>query len=73
MRADARGICRYRRRLRLARALDGPETLPYKKDRLVLAVPFDHPLAVVPCIQFADALDYDFIGPGFPTARRTRS
>ncbi|MBK9609785.1 MAG: LysR family transcriptional regulator [Betaproteobacteria bacterium] len=41
---------------------DGLETLPYKKDRLVLAVPFDHPLAVVPCIQFADALDYDFIG-----------
>ena len=41
---------------------EGLETLPYKKDRLVLAVAPSHPLAAVPYIQFADALDYDFVG-----------
>ena len=41
---------------------DGLETLPYKKDHLVLAVPLEHPLAEVPYIQFADTLDYDFVG-----------
>lgn len=41
---------------------DGLETLPYKKDRLVLAIPLEHPLAEVPYIHFTDALDYDFVG-----------
>lgn len=41
---------------------DGLETLPYKKDRMVLAVPFEHPLAQVPYIRFADALEHEFIG-----------
>jgi DNA-binding transcriptional LysR family regulator len=41
---------------------DGLETLPYKQDRLVLAVPFGHPLAEVSDVAFADALDYEFVG-----------
>ncbi len=41
---------------------DGLETLPYKKDRLVIAVPADHPLAEVPYSQFVDVLAYDFVG-----------
>lgn len=40
---------------------DGLETLPYKKDQLVLAVPLGHPLAEVEFIQFAETLDYEFI------------
>jgi DNA-binding transcriptional LysR family regulator len=42
----------------------GLQTLPYKKDRLVLAVPLEHPLAEVSFIHMADTLDYDFIGLG---------
>lgn len=42
-------------------AADGLETLPYKKDRMVLAVPLNHPLAEVPGVYFADTLDYEFI------------
>jgi DNA-binding transcriptional LysR family regulator len=42
--------------------VDGLETLPYKKDPLVLAVPLEHPLAQVPHIHFADALEYEFVG-----------
>ncbi|GAA5231927.1 LysR family transcriptional regulator [Verticiella sediminum] len=41
---------------------EGVETLPYRKDRLVLAVAEDHPLADVPFMYFADALEHDFIG-----------
>jgi DNA-binding transcriptional LysR family regulator len=41
---------------------DGLETLPYRKDRLVLAAPLQHPLAGVSYIHFADTLDYDFVG-----------
>lgn len=41
---------------------EGLETLPYRKDRLVLAVPFGHPLAQVEHMQFTDALEYEFIG-----------
>lgn len=41
---------------------DDLETFPYKTDRLVLAVPLDHPLAELDSVQFAHALDYDFVG-----------
>ena len=41
---------------------DGLESFPYKKDRLVLAVAWDHPLALCAEIQFAQALEYEFIG-----------
>lgn len=41
---------------------DGLETIPYRKDPLVLAVPADHPLAQQGYIQFSEALEYDFIG-----------
>lgn len=41
---------------------EGLETLPYKKDRLVLAVPDGHPLAQERFMYFADALTYDFVG-----------
>lgn len=42
--------------------VDGLETMPYKKDSLVLAVPTEHPLAGVPYIHFADSLEYEFVG-----------
>lgn len=41
---------------------DGLETLPYKQDRLVLAVPMGHPLAQLQFTSFADTLDHEFIG-----------
>ena len=41
---------------------DGLETLPYKKDRLVLAVPASHVFAELQYIHFAEALEHDFIG-----------
>lgn len=41
---------------------DGLETIPYRKDPLVLAVPVDHPLAAHGHLQFSQALAYDFIG-----------
>lgn len=41
---------------------DGLETLPYKKDQMVLAVPLNHPLSEVQFIHFADTLDHEFIG-----------
>jgi len=40
---------------------DGLETLPYKKDRLVLAVPMDHPLAELESVHLADTLEHEFI------------
>lgn len=42
--------------------MDGLESLPYKGDRLVLAVPVDHPLAEISDVRFADVLDFDFVG-----------
>jgi DNA-binding transcriptional LysR family regulator len=42
-------------------AAEGLETLPYKKDRMVIAVPVDHPLARAATIRFADSLEYQFI------------
>lgn len=50
----------------------GLETLPYFEDRLMLAVPKGHPLAHRRCVDFADAIPYDFVGLG-PPARRSAS
>jgi len=41
---------------------DGLETVPYRRDPLVLAVPTDHPLAAHAYIEFSEALQYDFVG-----------
>jgi DNA-binding transcriptional LysR family regulator len=35
---------------------------PYRRDRLVLVVPQDHPLAGMPAMRFADTLDDDHVG-----------
>lgn len=40
---------------------EGLETLPYQKDRLVLATARNHPLAQRKRIAFEEALDYDFV------------
>ncbi|WP_413735894.1 LysR family transcriptional regulator [Sodalis sp. RH21] len=40
----------------------GLEVLPFKSDRLVLAVPRGHALARRKNLTFSEALDYDFIG-----------
>ena len=37
-------------------------TLPYRKDRLTLAVSASHPLAGCASVPFSDATDFDFIG-----------
>lgn len=42
----------------------GLETLPYYKDRLMLAVPPRHPLAKRRRVPFTEAIPYDFIGLG---------
>jgi len=41
---------------------DGLETLPYRKDRMVLVVPEGHPLAQARGVLFADTLDHEYIG-----------
>ena len=41
---------------------EGLEALPYRRDRLVLAVAPAHPLAAKPAADFAETLDYGFIG-----------
>ena len=38
------------------------ETYPFRKDRFVLVVARDHPLAKRSKIAFADVLDHDFVG-----------
>ncbi|MFI0473855.1 LysR family transcriptional regulator [Halomonas sp. HMF6819] len=38
------------------------ECLAYHQDRLMLVMPARHPLANRPSVNFADALDFDFIG-----------
>ncbi|WP_454693490.1 LysR family transcriptional regulator [Achromobacter aegrifaciens] len=40
---------------------DGLETIPYRKNPLVLAAPIKHPLSVHEHIQFSEALTYEFI------------
>ncbi|MBA3597293.1 MAG: LysR family transcriptional regulator [Methylibium sp.] len=39
----------------------GLETLPYRRDRLVLVVPRGHALAQAPSLDFADALAFEFV------------
>lgn len=38
------------------------QTRLYRQDRLVLAVPGNHPLAALPQVRFTDTLDYDHVG-----------
>jgi DNA-binding transcriptional LysR family regulator len=38
------------------------EKFRYRRDRLVVLVPPDHPLAALDEVSFAQALDYDFVG-----------
>jgi DNA-binding transcriptional LysR family regulator len=40
----------------------GLEKYLYRRDRLVLLVPSDHPLASMAEISFSETLDYDFVG-----------
>jgi DNA-binding transcriptional LysR family regulator len=40
----------------------GLEVYPYRRDRLVLAVPYGHELSRRKSVAFADALDYEFVG-----------
>lgn len=40
---------------------DGLEVIPYRSDKLVLAVPTNHPLASQPHIAFAECLAYPFV------------
>lgn len=42
--------------------VDGLQTFPYNMDRLVVATPWDHPLAELRDVHFADTLEYDFVG-----------
>jgi DNA-binding transcriptional LysR family regulator len=42
---------------------EGLEVVPYRRDRLVLATALSHPLAQADQIDFADTLEYDFVGP----------
>lgn len=39
----------------------GLQTLPYRRDRLVLVVPQGHPLAARASMAFVDAIDYEFV------------
>jgi DNA-binding transcriptional LysR family regulator len=40
---------------------EGLQSLPYRQDRLVLAVPAGHPLAAREAVDFVDTLDYDHV------------
>ncbi len=47
--------------------VEGPKTgalevIPYREDRLVLAVPDGHPLAGRGAVRFADTLEFDYVG-----------
>ena len=42
--------------------VEGIVSLPYKRDELVLAVPFDHPLTQQSKVEIIDALAYNFVG-----------
>lgn len=41
---------------------EGLETLPYRRDRLVVAAAPSHPLARRESVAFEDTLDYDYVG-----------
>ncbi|MFG5409273.1 LysR family transcriptional regulator [Piscinibacter sakaiensis] len=38
------------------------QSLPYRRDRLVLVVPQGHPLAERPAVDFVESLDFDHVG-----------
>jgi len=38
------------------------EVIPYRRDRLVLVVPRDHPMAALPSVAFVDTLELEHIG-----------
>jgi flavin reductase (DIM6/NTAB) family NADH-FMN oxidoreductase RutF len=42
--------------------VEGLEVIPYRTDRLVLAVPQDHVLAGRASVGFADTLEFDYVG-----------
>lgn len=50
----------------------GLQTLPYRRDRLVLVVPSGHPLAKRKKVAFAEALDYDFVSLASSTSLAQR-
>ena len=50
----------------------GLQTLPYRHDRLVLVVPSGHPLAKRKKIDFAEAVDYDFVSLSSSTSLAQR-
>jgi len=47
---------------------EGLDVLPYRQDRLVIAVGADHPLARLDSVDYRDTLDYDFVGLPEPSA-----
>jgi DNA-binding transcriptional LysR family regulator len=51
--------------------LDGLEQRPYRRDRLALAVPADHPLAAHRALRFEQTLDHDHVGLAPSTAVHT--
>jgi DNA-binding transcriptional LysR family regulator len=40
----------------------GIEKVVYRRDKLVLLVPNDHPLALLECVAFIDTLDFEYVG-----------
>lgn len=44
-----------------AAPLDGLQSIPYRRDRLVVLTPPGHPLAKQPSLRFADTLDYEHV------------
>ena len=50
----------------------GLQTLPYRRDRLVLVVPRAHPLAGRGCIAFAEAAEFDFVSLSLGTSLAQR-
>lgn len=49
----------------------GLQTLPYKTDRLILAVSATHPLAQARSASFKQALDHEFVGPHLDSSLHT--
>lgn len=41
---------------------EGLEVVPYRRDRLVIAVSPEHPLAARQAVDYRDTLDYEFVG-----------
>ena len=49
----------------------GLETLPYRRDELILVVPLGHPLASQKSLRFSEVLDHEFIGPHLESSVHT--